>query len=151
MKPSIERIREAIEYYETRRNGRTCIKVVESHEILEEIRNKLGFWLNNNHRSRLEIAKFKADKPIHYFAYHNASPFYADPITRLHYGDHIQNWMSDQLGTVVWSGDPYHCNMGDIRQNFRCQAINGLTYSGTAYLSAGDYVRMRAIKTKVGS
>lgn len=95
--------------------------------------------------SRGEVESFKIDKPARYFAYHAAKRSGLDPILRLHHGDKITTWTGDDLATVTDARQPFHSGLGDLRQNFRCKAINGETYSGTAYLSAGDYVRMRKV------
>lgn len=97
----------------------------------------------NRATSAKEVAEFLADPPGRYFAYHKAEPSGFDPITRLHYGDKITTWMGDELATVVMAHDPFRDNFGGIRQHFRATGINGATYNGTAFLSAGDYVRMR--------
>lgn len=106
--------------------------------------------LTNEQRSAAEVAAFIAEKPARYFAYHDAQRSGVDPITRLHVGDKITTWTGDELATVIgWPRDPfgapYRSNMDDVRQAFRARGINGVTYSGTAYLSAGDYVRMTAV------
>lgn len=97
--------------------------------------------------SALEVLDFIAEQPTRYFAYGFREPSGFDPICRLHYGDKIGTWTGDKLARVIESYEPFHDNLGGIRQNFRASGINGLTYSGTAYLSAGDYVRMRAVKS----
>lgn len=83
--------------------------------------------------SRQEVEAFKAKRPEHYFAYID--------------GAKITTWTGDELARVVWSGDRFSDNFGGTRRNFRARGINGVTYSGTAYVSAGDYVRMRAVKS----
>ena len=45
-------------------------------------------------------------------------------------------------------GEPFTGAFGDRRQNFRAIAINGQIYTATAYLSSGDYVRMRRAKPR---
>jgi hypothetical protein len=54
--------------------------------------------------------------------------------------------MGDVLATVTEVFEPFRDNFDGVRQNFRALGINGAVYSGTAYLSAGDYVRMRPVK-----
>lgn len=61
-------------------------------------------------------------------------------------GDEITTFMSDKLATVTRAGSPYRSNLGDRRQSIRALGINGTVYYGTAYLSSGDYVRLRPIK-----
>lgn len=93
----------------------------------------------NEQTSREEVASFKADAPARYFAYH------ADRPTNREMGNRITTWTGDLLANVTWTGDCYRSGFGDRRQNFRAKAINGAIYSGTAYLDAGDYVRMRKV------
>lgn len=93
--------------------------------------------------SAAEVAAFMADPPGPYFAYWREVGGYRD---RLQWGYHITTWTGDLLATVQTVGIPYTSNMGDRRQSFRARGINGATYSGTAFLSAGDYVRMRPVK-----
>lgn len=100
----------------------------------------------NAETSRREVAAFLADAPGPYVAYGATQPSGLDPMRRLHYGDSITTWTGDKLARVIESREPFHDNLGGIRQNFRALGINGATYFGTAYLSAGDYVRMRPVK-----
>lgn len=96
--------------------------------------------------SRAEVAAFVADVPDRYFAYHADRSTtaqmgrWADGI-----GATITTWTGDKLADVVERFPVYRSNLGDRRQNFRARGINGATYSGTAYLDAGDYVRMRRV------
>lgn len=103
--------------------------------------------ITNEEHSAQEVTDFVREQPGAYFAYHQAKPSGFDPITRLHHGDSIVTWMGDQLARVTEAHQPYRAGFnGGIRQNFRALGINGVTYAGTAYLSSGDYVRMRAVK-----
>jgi hypothetical protein len=102
--------------------------------------------MTNEERSAAEVAAFLADAPGPYVAYGFRKPSGLDPICRLHHGDKIGTWMGDRLATVTEAREPFHDNLGGIRQNFRAKGINGATYAGTAYLSSGDYVRMRPVK-----
>jgi len=98
----------------------------------------------NAETSRQEVESFKVDEPGPYFAYH--APIRLSQVLAPHVGSRIVTWVGDDLARVTWAGEPFISNMGDRRQNFRALAINGATYTGTAYLSAGDYVRMRPVK-----
>lgn len=102
--------------------------------------------MTNEQRSAEEVAEFKAHQWQTYFAYHKATECYVQRIARLYHGDTITTWMGDELAKVTEAFPPFHDNFGGLRQNFRAKGINGLTYSGTAYLTSGDYVRMRAVK-----
>lgn len=102
--------------------------------------------MTNEQRSAAEVAAFKADTPGPYFAYH-AGPAFRPRGERMAVGRRITTWMNDDLAAVIEAGDTFRSAFGDTRQNFRALGINGVTYAGTAYLSAGDYVRMRAVKS----
>lgn len=96
---------------------------------------------SNEEIGRLEAADFLRARPAKYFAYHTAKQ------SGLHRGDHITTWTGDELALIVWAGHPFRDGFGGLRQNFRANTRDGVTYSGTAYLSAGDYVRLRAVKS----
>lgn len=104
--------------------------------------------LTNDQRSAAEVAAFQADKPGPYFAYWTARGRWKRPGVEpaLIAGDTITTWTGDMLATITWTGDPFYSSFSDRRQNFRAEGINGATYSGTAYLTAGDYVRMRPVR-----
>jgi hypothetical protein len=95
----------------------------------------------NARQSAEEVAAFKRDAPMRYFAYHEGGR----PTGGM--GRRLVTWTGDLLAQVTWTGDVYRSNFGDRRQAFRADAINGATYSGVAYLDAGDYVRMRKVKS----
>ncbi len=105
----------------------------------------------NHELSRREVAAFMSDDPGPYFAYVKhvdyGQPRVGDRLTR---ADKLTTWMGDELATVSWAGDVYRCAFGDRRQNFRARGINGADYFGTAYVSSGDYVRMRPMARKGG-
>jgi hypothetical protein len=103
----------------------------------------------NDERSAAEVAAFMAEKPAKYFAYWNVRGRWSQSGVEpeLIRGDNITTWTGDILATIIEVRPPFYSNLTDRRQNFRAQAINGLTYSGTAYLTAGDYVRMTAVKS----
>jgi hypothetical protein len=96
--------------------------------------------------SRAEVAAFMADVPERHFAYAATQRSGFDTTVRLHVGDEITTWTGDKLAQVCDARQPFRDSFGGIRQNFRARAINGATYSGTFYLSSGDYVRMRKVK-----
>ena len=102
----------------------------------------------NRATSAAEVAAFIADKPTPYFAYWSARGRWSKPgvSPELIRGDEIQTWTGDKLARISWVGQPFSSAFMDRRQNFRAEGINGVVYSGTAYLTAGDYVRMRAVK-----
>lgn len=94
----------------------------------------------NREQSAQEVEEFKSSLPDRYFAYRASCP--NETLSS------IVTWMGDDLARVTWRGDTFRSSFGDRRQNFRALSIDGKThYSGTAYLSAGDYVRMRKVKS----
>lgn len=101
--------------------------------------------MTNEERSAQEVADFMADVPADYFAYAPCTELRGVRISQLWPDVKITTWTGDELATVIHAGNPYRDNFGGRRQHFRAKAINGATYSGTAYLSAGDYVRMRKV------
>lgn len=105
--------------------------------------------ITNEQRSAAEVAAFKADTPGPYFAYWNVRGRWAQPgvSPELVPGDTLTTWTGDVLAEMTWTGDPFYSSFHDRRQNFRARGINGVVYSGTAYLSAGDYARMRPVKS----
>jgi hypothetical protein len=121
---------------------RDHIETLENGETTREEADK-----HNRAMSAQEVEDFKSTAPSPYFAYGFTEPSGFDPVRRLHYGDKIGTWMGDELAKVREAFDPFRDNFGGIRQNFRALSIDRETvYSGTAYLSAGDYVRMRKVK-----
>lgn len=104
--------------------------------------------MTNEERSAREVAAFLADPPGPYFAYWNARGRWSLPgvPAALIPGDTVTTWTGDKLATMTWTGEPFYSSFSDRRQNFRAVGINGVHYSGTAYLTAGDYVRMRPLK-----
>ena len=88
----------------------------------------------NEERSAVELFDWIMDPPKRYFAYAVKEGA-------------ISNWMGESLGTITWEGATYRDNMGGKRKNFRMLGTNGIWYSGTAYVSSGDYCRLKAIKS----
>jgi hypothetical protein len=107
---------------------------------VDEIVKRAGFYPSNDERSALEVHRFVTDPPTRYFAYHEPALRERKTLGRQ---DRITTWTGELIGLIIEIGYSYQSNMGDWRQNFRAACRNGLIYSGTAYLSAGDYVRMR--------
>lgn len=105
----------------------------------EELPAQLLPTLTNEQQADIEMFDWLNDPPVKYFAYTKSDKF---GLT----GSHITNWTGRELARIVHRGSVYRSNMGDRRCSFRAIGSNGLTYSGTAYIDAGDYVRMRAIK-----
>lgn len=99
----------------------------------------------NEQRSAAEVAAFLAEQPASYFAYHGGGIFRPRG-ERWGTGRAITTWTGEPLAKVIDVGDTYRSNFGDLRQAFRARTVSGVLYSGIAFLSAGDYVRMRKVK-----
>lgn len=99
-----------------------------------------GLSVENSERSRLEVLEFIAAPPEKAFAYIKETSALLWAVT---------TWTGDTLATVTWSGMPYKCPaFGQQSEcvNFRAVGINGATYSGIYYKSAGNYCRLRRVK-----
>jgi hypothetical protein len=63
----------------------------------------------------------------------------------------INNWTGSNLGCVLEMGRAYECpafgGFTSRRRNFNMLGIDGNFYRGVSYLSSGDYVRLKRIKT----
>jgi len=92
--------------------------------------------ITNEERSRAEVAMFKDLKPSSITGYVNEKHAI------------LTTWCGDTLGTIQF-GKQYRNNMGDMRQSIRVKGINGITYSGTYFKSAGDYARLKQCKTPI--
>jgi hypothetical protein len=93
----------------------------------------------NRARSRQEVESFKAERPERYFAYMGTGTVCA--------GSNVTTWMGDKLGTVQLGARAWRSNFGDRRVSFHMRAITGDVYSGIAFIDAGDYCRLRKIKS----
>jgi hypothetical protein len=94
--------------------------------------------ITNEERSALEIFDFVRNVPECYF-------LYVDEKT-----SKATTWTGESLGTIVF-GHEYKSpafNAWSVRVPVRIRAINGRTYSGTYYKSAGSYARVRLCKDK---
>lgn len=88
----------------------------------------------NEERSAVEVHEFNLNKPEKYFAYVSEK------------NHTVTTWTGDTLGSASF-GCEFRGNMGDKRVPIRVNGVNGRTYSGTYYKSAGDYCRLRAVKS----
>ncbi len=105
----------------------------------EELPAHLLPTITNEQRAECELFDWQNDPPARYFAYTESDKH---GLT----GSHITGWTGLKLACITQRGYVYRSNMGDRRCNFRAIGSNGLTYSGIAFIDAGDYVRMRAVK-----
>jgi len=88
----------------------------------------------NRERSQIEVYEFLTKKPERVFVY-------ADKDLTA-----VKTWMGDKLGAIVRKSSPYRSLMGDTRVNIRVLGGSGAIYSGTCYVSAGDYCRLKRIR-----
>jgi hypothetical protein len=58
----------------------------------------------------------------------------------------VQDWHGNVIDPRPDWGVSYRSNLGDQRRPVRFR-YDGQTYSGTAYLDAGTYIRARAVKS----
>lgn len=101
--------------------------------------------------SSMEVYEFRhgiPDVPVRYFAYvhqdektvvYELKHTYKEPT-------YVTTWTGEILGEIVDYGYRYRSNMGDERVNIRVKMINGKTYSGIYFCSAGDYCRLKMCK-----
>jgi hypothetical protein len=87
----------------------------------------------NEEISAMEVYEFCTNPPERYF-------LYVDVKNQL-----AITWTGDKLGNCVL-GYKYRNNMGDTRQSISIKAINGRSYAGTYFTSAGDYARVKVCK-----
>jgi hypothetical protein len=104
-----------------------CISIEEQASAPCEVANK--------ERSAVDVYEFTRDKPERYFVYINEKDRLAT------------TWMGDRLGNVSL-GREWRDNLGGKRVSITIRAINGETYHGTFYKSAGDYARIKKAKRK---
>jgi hypothetical protein len=111
-----------------------------------------GEGCSYSERSAVEVWDFVTKPPERYFAYvfiDNPWPS-AFPEWKAHWAPHrvsVGTWTGDSLSVgPVMLGKVWRSNMGDMRRSVRFKAINGYTYAGTLYLSAGDYCRIKQVK-----
>ncbi len=102
--------------------------------------------VTNEERSALEVYEFRMNAPEKYFLYikestysgcGNVPPIGSEAIAT--------TFMGDRLGTV-FMGNAFRDNFGGTRVPIRILAINGRTYAGTYFKSAGSYARVKLCK-----
>ena len=141
-----EETRGRIDAFEQWRGSRTCI---DPSEIPEELD------VTNSERSAVEVYEFMTNPPAHYFLYvqpEGMPPASIAPrdvryrgITREGSSGLATTWTGEKLGDVQF-GRTFRSSFGDTRVSIRVYAINGKTYAGTFYKSAGDYARVKMCK-----
>ena len=92
--------------------------------------------VSNDERSAIEVYEFVSNPPERYFLYVNE-----DART-------VTTWTGEKLGDLL-RGDGYYSSFGDMRVPVTVHAINGRTYHGTYYKSAGSYARVKMARQSV--
>lgn len=103
----------------------------------------------NEDRAEIETYEFMTEKPARYFAYVNFPFITGDRNRVIAKGSgpvHITGFMGQTLAKVEYYSLPKVSNMGDKRVFFSAMGINGVRYHGIAYITNGNYCRMRAYK-----
>ncbi len=106
-----------------------------------------GLDVSNDERSAIERYEFASNPPAKYFLYIrrvDCDGNRSDQSLRVQ----ATTWTGDVLG-VGMLGRSFRDNFGGERYPVRFRAINGKEYSGTYSASAGDYVRVKAIKNGI--
>lgn len=120
--------------YEAWVNGRTC--------LTQEDLKSAPCEITNEERGQLEKFLIYRDKPLRLFAYCKIDD--TDKIASYPGRTVVTVWTGLVLGHGR-AGPVWRSNFGDHRRSL-CVVIAGETYSGTAYIDAGDYCRLRRCK-----
>ena len=115
-------------------NGWACI----DKDGQRAMRRDLGFAVTNDQRSRVEIARFKREKPTRYFAYMNE-----DENGRWTIQTFAGDILSDRV--TIKATHRHSGNLSKERVYFTCTGINGVIYHGMGF-GSGTYCRMQAAK-----
>lgn len=123
-------------------NSRSGNSWTETEREMAKIAN-----VTNEERSALECFLFCYDPPAKYFAYVSGeAPLQTGCGTEYGRACKVTTWTGEVLGNATL-GPVYRDNFGGKRRSISLRAINGQRYSGTYYTSAGDYCRLRAVKS----
>jgi hypothetical protein len=95
----------------------------------------------NEMRSRIEKYEFLNNPPEKYFVY--VCKTEQGGLTNV-----LTTWTGETLAKITHVGRVYRSAFGDKRQSFWARALNGVLYHGTAYLTAGDYARIKIAKNQ---
>ena len=100
----------------------------------------------NEERSACEVFEFMRDKPDRYFLYiKEAEDMTTKPGWRNFGWGQATTWTGENLGRVSF-GRAWRDNFGGTRIPVTVFAINGETYHGTYFISAGQYARVKKAK-----
>ncbi len=110
---------------------------------------------HNAIRSRFEALQWRDNPPDRKFAYvsleileyerqaYSERTGRLDPFRRC---GAITTWTGEILGSAIF-GREYYDNFGGKRRSVRVKGTNGREYSGTYFVSAGTYCRIKAVKS----
>lgn len=99
--------------------------------------------VTNDERSKVEVYEFVNTPPDRYFLYVKA-------LAGTHSGARgvATTWTGDKLGDITF-GTTWKDNFGGTRVSIRVSAIDGRTYAGVYFSSAGDCARIKLLKSSV--
>lgn len=103
--------------------------------------------VTNEERSAVEVYEFMTDPPTRYFLYisEDKARFRFVQSVAVPTDGRATTWTGEELGRVSF-GTPFRSGFGDLRIPVRVYAINGKTYAGTYFKSAGSYARVKMCK-----
>lgn len=127
------KFRDDIARYENWRNGRQSVNVSDIPDNLKHVSNDM--------RGKVEQYEFLHNPPDKYFLYYSERP--------INDRGSFQTWGTTWNGEIlgrIHTGKEWRDNFGGKRVSFIMSGINGLTYHGTYFKSAGDYCRIKQSK-----
>lgn len=123
-------LRQRINDHDTQADDIMRMKNGKSYAFLTAAEAATLPQVSNAERSAVEVYEFIERPPETYFLYINRDQKTA------------ATWTGDVLGQVTF-GCAFRSNMGDKRIPITIRAINGHTYHGTFFASAGGYARVK--------
>lgn len=125
--------------FEAWRNGRTSYQTSEI---------PAGLDVSNDERSKLEVYEFVKNPPVKYFAYVRRVNTQGQ-IDAKSLRVQITTWTGEILGTGILGRGYESPSFGRSNTRYpvlKFKAINGRSYFGTFFASAGDYCRLKLAK-----
>jgi len=125
--------RDDIGRYENWRAGRQCIKTDEIPDDLKHVSNDM--------RGKVEQYEFLHNPPEKYTLYYSERA--------INETGSFQTWGTTWNGEIlgrIHTRKEWRDNFGGKRVSFTMSGINGKSYHGTYYKSAGDYCRIKLSK-----
>jgi len=144
---AVEQAREAFDPKRFKKGGSYSQQERKAIEVLAG-----AVDLTNKERGVMEVYRFVKERPDTYLAYYKFGPMRAWTSPAGSTGGSarvtgvVTTWMGDKLGDMVRIGEDYRSSFGDKRVNIRVKTIDGVMYSGTAFLDSGDYARLKRVK-----